>query len=124
MTSRTRKSQWAFYAVILVLTGSLAYTYGQRSAPRGATVRLENERVRVVEYVLLPGVAMGMHNHPRDRVEINLTGSRVRVTQANGRTMESDEKEGAITWSKAATEMHDVVNIGKAPLRSIQVELK
>ncbi len=101
-----------------------SYAQGQKSVPGGATVRLENDRVRVVEYLLMPGVPMGTHNHLRDRVEINLSGSRVRVTQADGKTLESDEKEGSITWSKGSTEIHDVVNIGKAPLRSIHVELK
>src|SRR2546425_13129012 len=96
------------FAAAVLLAAWLSYAQGRNSAPKGGVVRLENDRVRVVEYTLMPGVPMGMHNHPRDRVEINLSRSRVRVTQAGGKSMESDEKEGAITWSKGSTEMHDV----------------
>jgi quercetin dioxygenase-like cupin family protein len=90
---------------------------------KGQKLLLENERVRVVEYVLQPGVAMGMHDHPRDRVEITLTPGRVRVTMEDGATQETDEKEGTV-YSKASPRRHDVVNIGSTPLRAIHVELK
>ena len=90
---------------------------------KGQKVLLENERVRVVEYVLQPGVAMGMHDHPRDRVEITLTGGRVRVTREDGSTEVVDEKAGTV-FSKASPLRHDVVNVGTAPVRAIHVELK
>jgi quercetin dioxygenase-like cupin family protein len=90
---------------------------------KGQKVLLENDRVRVVEYVLEPGVAMGMHDHPRDRVEITLTPGRVRVTQEDGSQQETDEKEGTV-FAKASPRRHDVVNIGTTPLRAIHVELK
>jgi quercetin dioxygenase-like cupin family protein len=90
---------------------------------KGQKVLLENDRVRVVEYVLEPGVPMGMHDHPRDRVEITLTPGRVRVTQEDGSTQETDEKEGTV-FAKANARRHDVVNIGTTPLRAIHVELK
>lgn len=93
-------------------------------AVRGEKVLLENERVRVVEFVLEPAVPMGMHDHPRDRVEINVAGGRVKVTTADGRTEEADEKDGAVVFSKASGSRHDVVNIGKTTLRAYHVELK
>ena len=90
---------------------------------KGQKVLLENDRVRVLEFLLQPGIAMGMHDHPRDRVEITLTGGRVRVTQEDGSTQETDEREGGV-FTKASPRRHDVVNIGTAPLRAIHVELK
>lgn len=123
MRSQVRMKAAAVYVASLAAVAALAYNQGRRAAPAGETVRLENERVRVVEYVLQPGVPMGAHGHPRDRVEITLAGSRVRVT-AGGRSSETEEKEGSITWSKGSSEVHDVVNIGKTPLRALHVELK
>ena len=91
---------------------------------KGERVVLENEKVRVVEFVLEPGVAMGMHDHPRDRVEITLVGGKVRVTTADGKTQEADEKEGSVVFNKASAARHDVTNIGTRPLRAYHVELK
>jgi quercetin dioxygenase-like cupin family protein len=80
--------------------------------------------VRVVEFVLEPGVAMGMHDHPRDRVEITVAGGKVRVTTPDGKTQEADEKDGSVVWNKASAARHDVVNVGARPLRAYHVELK
>ena len=91
---------------------------------RGEKVVLENEKVRVVEFVLEPGVAMGMHDHPRDRVEITIAGGKVRVTGADGKTQEVDEKEGSVEFNKASASRHDVTNIGARALRAYHVELK
>jgi quercetin dioxygenase-like cupin family protein len=84
---------------------------------------LENERVRVIEFALEPGVAMGVHDHPRDRVEITLAGGRVRVTTADGQTQEVVEEPGVV-WSQGSAQRHDVVNIGRSVLRAYHVELK
>jgi quercetin dioxygenase-like cupin family protein len=114
---------WGFVAAAFVLglgvgsRPSLALSKGER-------VVLENERVRVVEFVLEPGVPMGMHDHPRDRVEITVLGGKVRVTTPDGKTQEADEKEGSIVFNKASAARHDVVNVGKTTLRAYHVELK
>jgi quercetin dioxygenase-like cupin family protein len=97
---------------------------GAASAPRGEKTILENERVRVVAFALEPGVAMGMHGHPRDRVEINVVGGRVRVTTEDGKTEEAEEKTGEIVFNKASASRHDVVNIGTTTIRAYHVELK
>lgn len=94
------------------------------AAVRGEKVVLENDRVRVVEYALEPGVPMGMHSHSRDRVEITLTDGRVRVTHPDGKTEEAVEKAGTVVFNRAGTDRHDVVNIGTPVLRAYHVELK
>ena len=125
MTLKLRPSSPTLFIAALICAGWLGYAQGKKAAgPKGEVVRSENDRVRVVEYNLIPGVAMGMHDHPRDRVEITLTSSRVRVTTAEGNASEVDEKEGSVTWSAASAARHDVVNIGKTPLRAFHVELK
>ena len=118
-------SRAAGYASLTFVLGLLA---GWAARPtlalaKGEKVVLENEKVRVLEFVLEPGVAMGMHDHPRDRVEITLAGGRVRVTTPDGKTQEVDEKEGSVVWNKASAARHDVTNIGARPLRAYHVEL-
>jgi quercetin dioxygenase-like cupin family protein len=110
-------------APALLALAALAATSPAAPEVKGQRVLLENDRVRVVEYVLQPGAAMGMHDHPRDRVEITLSGGRVRVTQEDGTTQEVDEKEETV-FNKANPRRHDVVNIGTTPVRAIHVELK
>jgi quercetin dioxygenase-like cupin family protein len=118
-------SRAAGYASLTFVLGLLA---GWAARPalalaKGEKVVLENEKVRVVEFVLEPGVAMGMHDHPRDRVEITVAGGRVRVTTPDGKTQEVDEKEGTVVFNKASAARHDVTNIGKRALRAYHVEL-
>jgi quercetin dioxygenase-like cupin family protein len=84
---------------VSILAFALGFSVGRAEVPGAGPVKgektvLENDKVRVVEFVLEPGVAMGMHSHPRDRVEINLEGGRVRVTTEEGKTQEVDEKTG------------------------------
>ena len=95
-----------------------------RAATRGEQVVLENEKVRVISFALEPGAPMGMHDHPRDRVEITVTGGRVRVTTPDGKTQEVEEKQGSVVWSGKSAARHDVVNIGSTTLRAYHVELK
>jgi len=112
----------------LLLAFALGVGVGRSATPsdavKGEKVVLENDRVRVVEFVLEPGVPMGMHSHPRDRVEITIAGGHVRVSTPDGKTQEADEKEGSVVFNKASAARHDVVNLGKAALRAYHVELK
>jgi quercetin dioxygenase-like cupin family protein len=113
--------------VSLAFLVGLALGFGARpslAVSKGEKVVLENERVRVVEFVLEPGVPMGMHDHPKDRVEITVAGGKVKVTTPDGKTQEADEKEGAVVFNKASAARHDVVNVGKTTLRAYHVELK
>jgi quercetin dioxygenase-like cupin family protein len=80
-------------AACLALAFGLGLVAGLAARPslalaKGEKVVLENDKVRVVEFALEPGVPMGMHDHPRDRVEITLAGGKVRVTTPEGKTEE------------------------------------
>jgi quercetin dioxygenase-like cupin family protein len=72
---------------------------------------------------VVTGMAMGMHNHPRDRVEITLTAGRVRVTTEDGKTQKVEETVGVV-FSKANLARHDVENVGGTLIRAYHVELK
>jgi quercetin dioxygenase-like cupin family protein len=101
--------------------GAAAGSAGATS--RGERLVFENDRVRVVEFLLEAGMAMGMHNHPRDRVEITLSTGHVRVTTEDGKTQEVEETVGVV-FSKANLVRHDVENIGTTTIRAYHVELK
>lgn len=122
---RTNRRSVAFVSFAFALGLGLGFG-ARRSAAvsKGERVVLENDRVRVVEFALEPGVPMGMHDHPRDRVEITVSGGRVRVTTPDGRAQEAEEKEGSVAFNKGSNARHDVVNIGKTTLRAYHVELK
>jgi quercetin dioxygenase-like cupin family protein len=111
-------------AGVLVLGAGAGGFSSPPAAVKGEKVVLENDKVRVVEFVLEPGVPMGMHDHPRDRVEITITGGRVRVTAEDGKTREAEEKDGEVVFNNASKARHDVVNIGKTAVRAYHVELK
>ena len=116
--------RWFSFASMLLATVTTGLFLTRRAPAFGEKVVLENERVQVIEYALKPGVAMGMHSHPRDRVEITLTGGRVRVTTEDGKIQEAVEKDGDVVFQKGSPARHDVVNIGSTTLRAYHVELK
>lgn len=94
------------------------------SDPRSFRVVLENERVRVLEYRSGPGLSVcgqGMHYHP-ERVTVLLTGAKVRITDAQGRTVVRDIPPGHVFFSPAET--HSTENIGGAGARTYIIELK
>ena len=87
-------------------------------------VKLENARVRVIEYTSRPSgdvCGIGTHSHPA-HVTIVLSPARDRATTVGGKPEEGDMKVGDVYWSDGET--HTDVNIGKANSRLIVVELK
>ena len=94
------------------------------SDPRSFRVVLENERVRVLEYRSGPGLGVcgqGMHYHP-ERVSVSLTGAKVRLMSAEGKSVVRDIPPGHVFFSPAET--HATENIGGAGARTYIIELK
>jgi len=92
--------------------------------PRGYKVLLENDQVRVLEYIGKPRLGVcgqGMHSHP-DHVTIANTDSKVKVTLPDGKSFIAENKAGDVFFEPAG--MHAVENIGGRETRSILVELK
>jgi hypothetical protein len=83
-------------------------------------VILENERVRVLEYLDHPGDRTQPHAHP-DTVMVTLTAFRRRLT-AGGREVDVDLPARQARWVSA--QEHCGQNIGETPTHSIFVELK
>ncbi len=89
--------------------------------PAASKVRLENDRVRVMEVEMAPGEKIASHSHP-DHVVYLLTDAKMKETFADGKGGEKGGKKGEALWYAAVT--HAVENVGQSALRGIVVELK
>jgi quercetin dioxygenase-like cupin family protein len=84
-------------------------------------VKFENDRVRVLEAELPPGVKEQVHSHPAYVVYV-LAGGKYRNYAADGKTTEGELKTGEVLYREPLT--HAAENIGDTTLHMILVELK
>jgi quercetin dioxygenase-like cupin family protein len=84
-------------------------------------VLLENAQVRVLAVKIKAGEKVPMHAHPAS-VSYLLTDGKLRITLADGKTVDKEPKAGTATWSEAVT--HAVENIGTGDFTQVQIELK
>jgi|SRR5436309_4488872 len=84
-------------------------------------VKFENDRVRVLEATLPPGVKEQVHSHPAYVIYV-LTGGRYRNYAADGKTTEGALQTGDVLYRDPLT--HAAENIGDTTMHMILVELK
>ena len=84
-------------------------------------VRFENDRVRVLEAILPPGIKEQVHSHPANVIYV-LEGGRFRNYAADGKITESTLRTGDVIYRDPLT--HAAENIGDTPLHLILLELK
>ena len=84
-------------------------------------VILENAQVRVLAVSLKPGQKAPLHAHPAN-VSYVLSDGKLRITLADGKTVDKEPKAGTASWSEAVT--HAVENIGTSDFTQVQIELK
>jgi quercetin dioxygenase-like cupin family protein len=84
-------------------------------------VRFENDRVRVLEATLPPGVKEAVHSHPAYVIYV-LEGGRYRNYPSNGKVTEGTFQTGDVIYRDPLT--HAAENIGDKPMHLILVELK
>ncbi len=89
--------------------------------PQHYTVRLENDRVRVLEYRLEPGAKEVMHSHLPGVVYVRADAS-FRSTNSEGATSVSSRMAGDIFWRESST--HSAENIGGTEAHGLSIELK
>jgi len=116
--------------IILAITVTLSFgfwaepAYAQDPAvvnSKTIRVRFENDRVRVLEAILPPGVKEQVHSHPANVIYV-LEGGRYRNYAADGKITEGELKTGDVIYRDPLT--HAAENIGDKPLHVILVELK
>jgi quercetin dioxygenase-like cupin family protein len=92
-----------------------------RVSPQYYAVRLDNDRVRVLEWRLKPGLKEAMHSHPEGFV-FALADATLRSTLADGTSTTHDYVSGEVTWRNAVT--HAIENVGGTEAHVLAVELK
>jgi quercetin dioxygenase-like cupin family protein len=84
-------------------------------------VRFENDKVRVLEANLPPGVKEQVHSHPAYVIYV-LSGGKYRNYASDGKTTEGELKTGEVLYREPLT--HAAENIGNTEMHMILVELK
>jgi len=108
----------------IITTACVAAAQGQDPAVVNAKtikVQFENDRVRVLEANLPPGVKEEVHSHPAYVIYV-LEGGRYRNYASDGKVTEGELKAGEVLFREPLT--HAAQNIGDKPLHMILVELK
>jgi mannose-6-phosphate isomerase-like protein (cupin superfamily) len=87
-------------------------------------VVLENDLVRVKEAVFAPGDKNpGMHTHEYAHVGVVIDGGTLKFNYADGKSETLDLKRGGAGFREANV-THEAVNLGRQPVRVIEVEIK
>jgi beta-alanine degradation protein BauB len=84
-------------------------------------VKIDNDRVRVLEYKDLPGEKTNQHNHPAF-VLVALSPFRRKITLPDGKAMIREFKAGDVFWSDAQTHVGE--NVGEWPTHVMMIEMK
>jgi beta-alanine degradation protein BauB len=117
-------------ATTAFVIASIAFIGGASSVPaqdpaavnaKTIKVKFENERVRVLEAELPPGVKEQVHSHPAYVIYV-LAGGKYRNYGADGKTTEGELKTGEVLYREPLT--HAAENIGDTTMHMILVELK
>jgi beta-alanine degradation protein BauB len=87
-----------------------------------ATIRIDNERVRVTEFRFAPGATTGPHRHELAYVVVPLTTGRLAASGPAGDTL-NDLIAGQPYFRPAGVE-HDVRNANAFEFAFIEIELK
>ena len=108
----------------LTLALSLVCASGQDPAvvnTKTIKVKFENDKVRVLEASLPPGVKEQVHSHPAYVIYV-LEGGKYRNYAQDGKTTEGELKTGEVIYRDALT--HAAENISDTTMHMILVELK
>ena len=87
-----------------------------------ATVKIDNEAVRVTEWRFSPGASTGHHRHEYDYVVVPLTTGALAISSATGDST-AQLTTGEPYFRPAGVE-HDVVNPNATDFVFIEIELK
>ena len=89
-----------------------------------ATVKIENDRVRVTEWRFPPGGATGWHRHGYDYVVVPMTTGRLRLVGDGSGTDRSADLVTGEPYTRLAGVEHDVVNDNDFEFVFVEVEIK
>lgn len=90
-------------------------------SPQYYTVRIDNPRVRVYEYLLKPGQKEVMHSH-LPGVVFTLSDATIRMTLPDGTSSTHTSVTGDVAWRDSVT--HAIENTGSTEAHAYAIELK
>ena len=90
-------------------------------SPKNYNVRIDNDRVRVLEFRLKPGESEPMHSHPPGFVYV-FDDATLRMTLPDGSKSTDQLHAGDLYWREATT--HAAENIGTTEAHALALELK
>ena len=85
---------------------------------------LENQKVKVVRWVLKPGEGTPLHTHTLDHIAVILQGSTMKDTETDGRSKSVEEKTGEVVYVPGTGRTHSFANTGSSTLEIVSIELK
>lgn len=113
-----------FVTLFIVGFALLGISHTNSSDKEAVKVILENDKVKVTEFVSIPGgdaCGEGKHTH-NPRLVIAVTDASVKLTMEDGKSQEIDLKAGTVFWGDAET--HIAVNTGKQAAKFYAIEVK
>lgn len=84
-------------------------------------IRLENDRIRVLEANIASGEGHGMHWHPAHLI-YTLSSYKVRDTFPDGSTKTIERGAGELLWGEELT--HSTQNVGETGVHALIIEFK
>ena len=119
---RTTAIAIAAAAVTAALSATAAFAQDPAIVnARTITVKVENERVRVLEATIAPGVKEQPHSHPASVIYV-IEGGTMRNHAADGTTSDATYSAGQTVFREPL--VHWAENIGTTTVRLVIVELK
>jgi beta-alanine degradation protein BauB len=88
-----------------------------------ATVKVDNERVRVTEWRFAPGAATGWHRHEMDYVVVPMLDGELELVGPDGERTRAQLSNGVPYFRNAGVE-HDVINANAFEFAFVEIELK
>jgi len=111
----------AAVSMLMLVSSAATAQDATKAAPNLYKALLENDRVRVMEYVSKPGEKAAMHTHPAHLGYI-MSAGKAKFTTADGKSQEIEAKPGQVLWLEPTT--HTVENVGTTELRVLVIDLK
>lgn len=108
-------------AAVVAVAADSATLDPLKVSPEYYRVRLDNDRVRVLEWRLKPGLKEAMHSHPEGFV-FTLADATLKSTLSDGTSATHSFTNGEVTWRNAVS--HSIENVGSTEAHVLAVELK
>lgn len=106
-----------------VILGSAVLIFCAMSLGAQTPVKVDNDAVRVLLGTDQPHLKGPLHRHQFNRVMVYLDAGDIDINYEDGHTDHQHWKAGQVAWSPAGG-MHTSENVGSAPIRIVEIELK